>query len=80
MRALEVGRFVIRSTNTGISAFIDASGKLMQTGSQFRPEVMTSEVQPRHGLTPYAATGNRVVIGLCLLVIGVFWLRSRANL
>jgi apolipoprotein N-acyltransferase len=80
MRALEVGRFVIRSTNTGISAFIDANGKLLQTGSQFEPQVMTSEVQPRDGLTPYAATGNRVVIGLCLLVIGVFWLRNRASL
>ncbi len=80
MRALEVGRFVIRSTNTGISAFIDANGKLLQTGSQFEPQVMTSEVQPRQGLTPYAATGNRLVIGLCLLIIGVFWLRSRAGL
>jgi len=80
MRALEVGRFVIRSTNTGISAFIDANGKLLQTGSQFEPQVMTSEVQPRQGLTPYAATGNRLVIGLCLFIIGVFWLRSRAGL
>ena len=80
MRALEVGRFVIRSTNTGISAFIDANGKLLQTGSQFEPQIMTSEVQPRQGLTPYAATGNRLVIGLCLLIIGVFWLRSRASL
>ncbi|MDH3533500.1 MAG: apolipoprotein N-acyltransferase, partial [Gammaproteobacteria bacterium] len=80
MRALEVGRFAIRSTNTGISAFIDANGKLLQTGSQFEPQVMTAAVQPRQGLTPYAATGNRLVIGLCLLIIGAFWLRSRASL
>ena len=80
MRALEVGRFAIRSTNTGISAFIDANGKLLQTGSQFEAQIMTSAVQPRQGLTPYAATGNRLVIGLCLVIIGVFWLRSRASL
>ena len=80
MRALEVGRFAIRSTNTGISAFIDANGKLLQTGSQFEPQVMTAAVQPRQGLTPYAATGNWLVIGLCLLIIGAFWLRSRASL
>ncbi len=80
MRALEVGRFVIRSTNTGISAFIDADGQLLQTGLQFEPQIMTSEVQPRQGLTPYAAVGNRLVIGLCLLIIGISWLRSRAGL
>jgi apolipoprotein N-acyltransferase len=41
---------------------------------------MTAAVQPRQGLTPYAATGDRLVIGLCLLIVGVFWLRSRAGL
>ncbi|MBT8088046.1 MAG: apolipoprotein N-acyltransferase [Gammaproteobacteria bacterium] len=69
MRALEVERFAIRSTNTGISAFIDADGKLMKVGRQFVPEVMTAVVQPRQGSTPYAAMGNRLVIGLCALLL-----------
>ena len=79
MRALEVGRFAIRSTNTGISAFIDADGKLLETGRQFVPEVMTAEVEPRRGSTPYAATGNKLVIGLCFTIMGVFWIKSRAG-
>jgi apolipoprotein N-acyltransferase len=79
MRALEVERPVIRSTNTGISAFIDANGRLMQSGRQFQAEVMTSEVQPRAGATPYAASGNRVIVGLCGLVLVGFWLLGRSG-
>jgi len=36
MRALEVGRYVVRSTNTGISAFIGPGGELLQKGKQFQ--------------------------------------------
>jgi len=80
MRALEFGRFVVRSTNTGISAFIDADGGLMQTGRQFTSEVMTADVEPRRGMTPYAGTGNWPIIGLCCAVLGIFWIRNRARL
>jgi apolipoprotein N-acyltransferase len=79
MRALEVGRYAIRSTNTGISAFIDADGKLLQTGRQFVPEVMTADVEPRRGLTPYAATGNKLVIGLCLAFMAALGIRRHGG-
>jgi apolipoprotein N-acyltransferase len=79
MRALEVERPVIRSTNTGISAFIDANGLLLQTGRQFQAEVMTAEVQPRVGSTPYAASGNWVAIGLCFLVLVAGWAFGRSG-
>jgi len=80
MRALEVGRYAVRSTNTGISAFIDARGELLQTGKQFEVELMTADVEPRKGMTAYAATGNWTIIGLCLGLISIFWIRSRASL
>ena len=79
MRSLEIGRYTIRSTNTGISAFIDATGKILQTGAQFEPVEMTMLVQPRQGMTPYARFGNWPVVGLCFLVLAGFWLRSRAS-
>jgi apolipoprotein N-acyltransferase len=79
MRALEVERPVIRSTNTGISAFIDARGRLIKTGRQFEAEVMTAAVQPRAGLTPYAASGNWVIIGLSALLLAVIWARGRTK-
>ena len=80
MRALEVGRYAVRSTNTGISAFIDARGELLETGKQFEPELMTADVEPRTGMTPYASTGNWGIICLCSAIIGLFWIRSRASL
>ena len=80
MRSLEFGRPAIRSTNTGISAFIDADGRLMQTGKQFAPELMTANIQPRRGATPYVASGNWAIIGLCFAILGLFWIRNRASL
>ena len=80
MRSLEVGRAAIRATNTGVSAFISHTGKVLDSGPQFEPVTLTMAVQPRTGSTPYARTGNLPVIGLCLLVIAVFWVRSRASL
>ncbi len=80
MRSLEVGRATIRATNTGISAFISHTGKVLDSGAQFEPVTMTMDVQPRQGSTPYARTGNLPIVGFCLLVMVGFWLRSRASL
>ena len=80
MRALEVGRYSIRATNTGISAFIGPQGKVLATGPQFKPVTMTMDVEPRQGATPYVHTGNWLVIGLSLLIIAGCWLRARSKL
>lgn len=80
MRSLEFGRPALRSTNTGISAFIGADGDLLQTGKQFEPELMTANVVPYRGMTPYARVGNWLIIGLCLAILGIFWIRNRARL
>ena len=47
---------------------------------QFAPELMTMDLQPRRGATPYATAGNWPVIGFCLTILGVFWIRNRASL
>jgi apolipoprotein N-acyltransferase len=80
MRSLEAGRHTIRATNTGISAFIGPKGKLHEFGDQFVPVIMTRDVQPMTGSTPYALTGNWLVLVFCAFVLGVFWLRTRASL
>jgi apolipoprotein N-acyltransferase len=79
MRSLEFGRPTVRSTNTGISAFIAADGELLQTGKQFASELMTANVRPHRGMTPYAASGNWPIVGLCLVILGMFWIRDRAS-
>ncbi|MFQ5610146.1 MAG: apolipoprotein N-acyltransferase [Woeseiaceae bacterium] len=77
MRSLEFGRPTIRSTNTGISAFISYQGELLKTGPQHEETTLRSSVQPRSGSTPYAANGNIPVLGLCLIVLGLVWFRTR---
>jgi len=77
MRSLETGRPTIRSTNNGISAFIDADGDIVEQGPQFQPVSMTRSVQPRQGTTPYIDWGNWPVIALSGLLLTLFWSRSR---
>jgi apolipoprotein N-acyltransferase len=80
MRALEFGRYAVRSTNTGISAFIGPEGELLQSSRQFVPAIMTRSIPLRRGTTIYAHYGNWPVISLCFLIIGFFWIRSRAGI
>ena len=80
MRSLEVGRYTLRATNTGISAFIGADGKVLQAGPQFQSATITMAVEPRKGLTPYARVGNTLILSVCFLLVAGLWLRGRANL
>jgi len=80
MRALEVGRYSVRSTNTGISAFIGPDGDLLKTGRRFEADIMTADIWARKGTTLYASFGNWPVMLLCFLILGIFWTRSRAGI
>ena len=79
MRALEVGRYTVRSTSTGISAFIGPDGELLETSKQFEAAIMTTDIEARKGTTVYADFGNWPVILFCFIVLGIFWSRSRAG-
>ncbi|HPF58009.1 MAG TPA: apolipoprotein N-acyltransferase [Candidatus Competibacteraceae bacterium] len=79
MRALEAGRYLARGTNTGISAILDERGQIAVQGSQFQAEVIRGEVQPFHGLTPYARWGDSpaVILVIALLLIGLFLVQRK---
>ncbi|MCH8301265.1 MAG: apolipoprotein N-acyltransferase, partial [Proteobacteria bacterium] len=79
MRALEVGRPVVRATNTGISTFISADGALGAAIPQFAAGTVTEDVVPRQGLTPYAKSGNVPIISLVLIVVAGFAWRDYAR-
>ena len=78
MRALEAGRYLLRATNTGISAFIDQHGGLRGTSPQFEKAILTDQVQPLRGETPFARWGNAGVVVLALLALLVGVVRQRA--
>ena len=76
MRALESARYMARATNTGISAIIDAQGKIVQRGAQFVEEVVRGTVQPLRGRTPYMRIGDLpLVILMGILIILGWWQR-----
>jgi apolipoprotein N-acyltransferase len=77
MRALEAGRYLLRATNTGISAIIDEHGTLRGTAPQFAKAVLTDEVQPLAGATPFARWGNAAVVLLAALMLLIGAARQR---
>jgi apolipoprotein N-acyltransferase len=77
MRALETGRPMVRSTNTGITALIDERGGVTATVPQFRPAVLAGEVQPFAGATPYARSGNLPALAVALALVALAWRAAR---
>ena len=77
MRAIETGRFLLRATNTGISAIIDQHGRLRATSPQFEKTTLSGDVVPLRGATPYVGWGNTAVVVLSLLMLGTALLRQR---
>ncbi len=77
MRALESGRFLLRATNTGISAIIDQKGGLRSVSPQFEQAILTDRVTPYAGMTPFAALGQSGGrwVGRADAAVGVLWQR-----
>ncbi len=67
IRALETSRPMLRATNTGMTAAIDADGTVRAMLDPAEPGVLDVEVQGQQGLTPYAQWGNPPVLAWSVL-------------
>jgi len=79
MRALENGRWMLRATNNGVTAIIDAEGRVRARLPQFEAGVLRGQWQAMAGSTPYARLGYLPVLVCGLLLGGLAWLARRRN-
>ncbi|MCD8225429.1 MAG: apolipoprotein N-acyltransferase [Clostridiales bacterium] len=81
LRSVENGRSTVRSANTGISAIIDANGRIQAESNLRTTEVILGEVSLYNDRTIYSYVGN-IWIPICLLYILVLLVpfrRTRGN-
>jgi apolipoprotein N-acyltransferase len=69
MRSLETGRPMLRATNTGMTAAIDANGKVLGRLTPYTIGSLDVTVQGTAGSTPYVTSGNNTVLAVSLLLL-----------
>jgi apolipoprotein N-acyltransferase len=77
MRAMETGRFLLRATNTGITAIINEKGQIISRLPQFKPASLTGNVSLFRGSTLYSRYGNYPMIIFCLIFLSITIYKSR---
>ncbi len=77
LRAVENGRWVVHAAISGISAFIDPSGAVVDSRGLFEPAVMRREIRPSTRITPYTRFGDLLPWGSLVLVLVLFALPRR---
>ena len=82
MRALELGREIARSTNTGYTAIVDIKGNIKQQIPAYEEGVLRGKVQPYEGLTFYAEWKKMPILFLLFAYFGFllakrYFLRGR---
>ena len=69
LRAIEEGLPVVRSTPTGISAVVDAEGRLLASLPWRRAGRIDARLPPPAPPTPFARFGNALPFGFALLLV-----------
>ncbi len=82
MRALESGRFMLRATNSGVTAIIDERGRVIDALPAFTEGVLFGRVQGFQGSTPYVRFGDSIVpvalAGAAIVIVWSWRRRSRS--
>jgi apolipoprotein N-acyltransferase len=76
-RAVETGRFLLRATNTGITAIVAPDGQVAARLPQFEAGVLEGEITPRSGATPYVSLGDYPFVAAMFLLLAAPWLGPR---
>ncbi|MFI3287407.1 MAG: apolipoprotein N-acyltransferase [Rikenellaceae bacterium] len=85
LRAVENGRWIVRSANTGISGIINSRGDVIESMGWDKEGIIIASVPLKKDITPYTAWGDIVlrisalVLALSLLFSVSLWYRNKAN-
>jgi apolipoprotein N-acyltransferase len=79
MRAIEFARPLLRSTNNGVTAIFDASGNEQGRLAVDVAAVLSRQIQPAYGQTPYQYAGSYPLYLYCLSVLLGLFLYCRYN-
>jgi len=69
MRAMETGRFLLRATNTGMTAVVSPKGETINQAPLFQETALTVAITPMGGMTPYANLGDKPVVGVMVILL-----------
>ena len=77
-RAVEHRRYLVRATNSGMSAIIDATGRVVAQGGTFREETIVGEARFLHQRTVYEILGD-IPFWVAAAAIGFMGARRRSR-
>ena len=77
MRALENGRYMIRATSNGVTAFINEKGQVVGQAKQFEIATLQNTVPAFRGRTPFSYWGSWPIVLFSLLILAAIYLLKR---
>lgn len=79
MRVLETQHPMLRATNTGATAIIDARGEVVAQLPYLTAAALTGEVQGHEGTTPFIRYGNWTALALACVLLAIALLIRRQS-
>ncbi|MCH1929140.1 apolipoprotein N-acyltransferase [Shewanella sp. A25] len=79
MRAIELGRPVMRATNNGVTAVVDEKGNITSRIPQFETGVLSTSIPLVKGETWFAKIGQTPLLILCGLLVSLGFIRRKLN-
>jgi apolipoprotein N-acyltransferase len=80
MRSIEEGLPMIRAANTGVSAVIDAYGRVLAALDMQQDGIIDHQIPAAREPTPYGRWGDGVLLGLLLVAAGLLAVRRSFTL
>jgi apolipoprotein N-acyltransferase len=79
LRAIEEGRYLVRSANTGVSGIVDPYGHVLAQTEIFRPAAIVGDVRLLTVRTPYSRVGDVFAYASASLTIALLLMARRVR-